>query len=392
MTYFPSDSFPSNLPTPSISDIALVFITSDSGENSRTVEGNEGDRSKDGLYAWHGGDNLVKAAAAKFSTVIVIVHTVGPVILERWIDLPAVKGVVFAYLPGQEAGDSLTDVLFGKFSPSGHLPFSIIKSEADYPDSLNLRGFELFQVQDTFSEGLYIDYRWLNKQKIQPRYAFGEGLSYTTFSKTGLVLKAVTPISTFPPTREPKGSVPAYSLAIPNPLEVSWPPGFNKISRYLYPYIDNPSEQLTTKKYPYPTGYSTTPKPPPRSGGSQGGNPSLWDTMFTLSLTITNTGPVSGEDVIMVFISYPPSSQAKFETPIIQLRAFEKTATLAPGGKEDVVLSLTRKDLSVWDVEVQDWRMPEGEYMFWVGNSTRGLEVGCESLTLRCVGGRVAPV
>ena len=393
VTYYPSDQFPSNLPTPSTSDIALVFITSDSGENSRTVEGNNGDRSSDGLYAWHGGDDLVKAAAAKFSTVIVIVHTVGPIILERWIDLPSVKGVLFAHLPGQEAGGSLTDILFGKYSPSGHLPYSIIKQESDYPDSLNIRGFAFFQVQDTFSEGLYIDYRYLNKASIQPRYPFGHGLSYTTFSRTSLVLKAITPLTAFPPARKPKttSSIPIYSSSIPSPFEVSWPTGFTKINRYLYPYIDNPASYLTTNKYDYPTGYSTIPKPDPRAGGDLGGNPALWDVMFTLSLTVTNTGLVAGKDVVMLFVSYPPSSQAKYETPIIQLRAFEKTAMLVGGGKENVVLSLTRKDLSVWDVVVQNWRIPEGEFVFWVGNSTEGLTVACGSGG-GCSGGRVSPV
>ena len=96
----------------------------------------------------------------------------------------------------------------------------------------------------------------------------------------------------------------------------------------------------------------------------------------------------------MLFVSYPPSSQAKYETPIIQLRAFEKTATLVGGGKENVVLSLTRKDLSVWDVEAQDWRIPglDGVFTFWVGNSTQGLTVACESGSLKCAGGRTPPV
>jgi len=151
----------------------------------------------------------VQAAAAKFSTVIVVIHTVGPMILENWIDLPSVKAVLFAHLPGQEAGTSLTDILFGDYSPSGHLPYSIPVQESDYPSSVSLVGFELFQVQDTFSEGLYIDYRYLNKNNISARYPFGHGLSYTTFTYTNLILTPITPLTTTPPARSPKASPPS---------------------------------------------------------------------------------------------------------------------------------------------------------------------------------------
>lgn len=136
-SFYNSDSFPSNS-NPSANDVALVFVTADSGENYITVEGNNGDRDSAKLNLWHNGDKLVKDVAAKYSNVVVIVHTVGPVLLEQWIDLPSVKAVLFAHLPGQEAGDSLMQVLYGNVSPSGHLPYTIPKSEDDYPKSVSL--------------------------------------------------------------------------------------------------------------------------------------------------------------------------------------------------------------------------------------------------------------
>ena len=274
VTYYDTDSFPSGI-TAATGDIAMVFVSSDSGENQYTVEGNDGDRKSDGLQLWHKGDDLIKAAAAKYATVIVVVHTVGPVLVEAWVDLSSVKAVVFAHLPGQEAGNSLTDVLFGDYSPSGHLPYSIPKAESDYPASVSLMGFQFFQVQDTFSEGLYIDYRYLNKHSIAPRYAFGHGLSYTTFSKTSATVTAGKAMTSVPPTRAPKGPVPAYSEAIPSPAEVAWPTGIDKIWRYLYPYLDNPQDITSTKAFTYPVGYQTTPQPDPVAGGDQGGNPAL---------------------------------------------------------------------------------------------------------------------
>lgn len=345
VTYYATDSFPSGI-TALASDIAMVFINSDSGENQYTVEGNNGDRSSSGLYAWHGGDALVEAAAAQYTTVIVVVHTVGPILVENWIDLPSVKAVVFAHLPGQEAGDSLTDILFGDYSPSGHLPYSIPVHEDDYPSSVSLVGFEFFQVQDTFSEGLYIDYRYLNKNNVAPRFAFGHGLSYTTFSRSSATITAVTALTSTPPARAAKGSTPVYSNAIPPASEVAWPAGFSVVSRYLYPYLDNPQDITASDTFPYPTGYSTTPHAVPPAGGDQGGNPALWDIMYKFTVKVTNTGSVAGKDVVMLFVQYP--SDSAWDTPIIQLRAFEKTNTLAVGASETVTLQVTRKDLSIW--------------------------------------------
>lgn len=392
MSYYSGDSFPSGL-IAAASDIAIVFVTSDSGENQETVEGNDGDRSASGLYTWHGGDALIEDTAAQYATVIVVVHTVGPVLVENWIDLPSVKAVVFAHLPGQEAGGSLTDILFGDYSPSGHLPYSIPVAESDYPSSVSLVGFEFFQVQDTFSEGLYIDYRYLNKNSVAPRFAFGHGLSYTTFSRTSATISAATPLSSTPPARAPKGSTPVYSTSIPPPSEVAWPAGFSAIWRYLYPYLDDPQDITASDSFVYPTGYQTTPQPDPPAGGDQGGNPALWDIMFSISVTVTNTGRVAGKDVVMVFVQYP--SDNPWDTPIIQLRAFEKTDTLAEGASEVVTLQITRKDLSIWDVITQNWIIPVSNtapFLFWIGDSSANLSLACESLSGSCSDRRASPV
>lgn len=74
-----------------LADTAIVFINSDSGEDYITVDGNEGDRKN--LTAWHNGDNLVNAVAAINKNTIVVVHSVGPLIVEPWIDHPNVTAV-----------------------------------------------------------------------------------------------------------------------------------------------------------------------------------------------------------------------------------------------------------------------------------------------------------
>ncbi|KAI9763179.1 MAG: hypothetical protein M1840_000845, partial [Geoglossum simile] len=361
-------------------EVALVFISSDSGENQNTVEGNPGDRNS--LYAWHNGDELVKRAAQIYRNVVVIVHTVGPIIMDNWIDLPSVKGVLVAHLPGQEAGNSLVDILFGDFSPSGHLPYTIPKSEADVSVFKPVGvGFNIGQIHSPFSEGLYIDYRYFNKQGITPRYPFGHGLSYTTFSFGSASIKKRTQLTATPPPPPPKGPTPVFPATIPAASEAAWPSGFNRIWRYIYPYVENP-QNIRVGKYPYPEGYSTAEKPLPLAGGSQGGNANLWDEMFQVSVRVASTGSVPEKVVTQLYLQFPP--YIPYDTPRIQLRGFVKTL-LNPGQSATVTLSLTRKDMSVWDVVQQNWVIPgigAGGYTVWLGQSSADLPISCNTATL----------
>ncbi|KAK7749771.1 hypothetical protein SLS53_000350 [Cytospora paraplurivora] len=409
VTSYYTDSFPSLKATPSSDDVAIVFITSDSGENSYTVELNAGDRSNSGLVSWHDGDKLVKAAAAKYSSVVVVVHTVGPIVVEPWIDLDSVKAVLFAYLPGQEAGESLANVLFGTVSPSGHLPFTIPVAEDDYPDSVSLTGFGLGQIQDTYTEGLYIDYRYLNSVGTKPRYAFGHGLSYANFTYTNATITKVTQLTKLPPTRAAK-TILEYNTTIPAASEAYKPSDYDSIYiwRYLYPWLSDSDADAAAATaaavasgekdgYPYPEGYSTNQTAGPAAGGGLGGNDALWDTAYTVSVTVTNTGGsgagnYSGKAVAQAYVQFPADSG--YDTPVIQLRDFEKTDTLAPGESQTLELTFTRKDVSVWDVVEQNWVVPvvDGAYKLWIGEASDALYLACDASTLVCEDGLTAPV
>lgn len=98
-----------------------------------------------------------------------VINSVGPILLESFVDLPGVKAVVWAGLPGQEAGNALVDVLYGATSPNGKLPYSIAKTAKDF-------GSTMESMTDNFREGLFIDYKHMDKNNIQPRYEFGFGL------------------------------------------------------------------------------------------------------------------------------------------------------------------------------------------------------------------------
>ncbi|KAF3065928.1 hypothetical protein GL218_09292 [Daldinia childiae] len=276
-------------------DAAIVFITSDSGEGYITVEDNVGDRNN--LDPWHNGNELVKAVAAASDNVIVVVHSVGPVILETILAQPNVKAIVWAGLPSQENGNALVDVLYGDTNPSGKLPYTIAKSAADY-------GIKTSQGNDDFKEGLYVDYRKFDKEDIAPRYEFGYGLSYTNFTYSDIFVDG----------RPTAG--PATGDIIP------------------------------------------------------GGHADLWETVVTVTATITNSGAVQGAEVAQLYIGYPESAAA----PPKQLRGFEKLA-LEPGAEDIVAFEIKRRDLSVWDTAKQNWVVPSGTFNFTVGASSRDIRL-----------------
>lgn len=93
---------------------------------------------------------------------IVVVHSVGPAIIEPWIEHPNITAVVWAGVPGQEAGNSIADVLFGDVNPSGRLPYTIAKNASDYPAQPVLGGGPNDILSIPYTEGLLIDYRWFD--------------------------------------------------------------------------------------------------------------------------------------------------------------------------------------------------------------------------------------
>ena len=108
------------------------------------------------MTAWNNGDALVQAVAAQNNNTIVVVHSVGPLILEPWIDHPNVTVVLWAGLGGTETGNALVDVLYGAVNPSGRLPYTIAKSPGDYPAQLLTGGTGDEILNITYSEGYVV--------------------------------------------------------------------------------------------------------------------------------------------------------------------------------------------------------------------------------------------
>jgi hypothetical protein len=162
--------------------VCLAFVKSDSGEGYITVDGNQGDRKN--LSAWEQGDQLITTVAGNCSNTIVVVHSVGQINMEQWVEHPNVTAILWASLPGEESGSSLVDVLYGDVNPSGRLPFTIAKNDSDYSSDIIYppNAGNNTAPYDDFGEGLLVDYRAFDARNITPRYEFGFGLSYTTFN------------------------------------------------------------------------------------------------------------------------------------------------------------------------------------------------------------------
>lgn len=223
-------------------------------------------------------DSIILNVAAQCNNTIVIFQNAGVRLVDQWIDHPNITALIFAHLPGQDSGAALVSLLYGDDNFSGKLPYSIPKNESDYQNTLapaQPEGeFALFPQLD-FSEGVYIDYRAFDAFNVTPRYEFGFGLSYTTFSFSDLeVVASATNVSTAA----------------------------------------------------YPTGPIV-----------EGGQTDLWDVVATVSANVTNTGAVDGAEVAQLYVGIPggPVRQLRgFEKPV--LTAGESTMVSFPLVRRDL--------------------------------------------------------
>jgi hypothetical protein len=315
----------------------------------------------------------------------VVIHSIGPVIVEEFIDLPNVKALVYANLPGQESGNALVDVLFGDVDASGRLPYTIGKREEDYgPSEKILSSTKALIPQQNFTEGLLVDYRHFDYYNITPRYEFGFGLSYSEFHISSGQIHYVNTAQKFVGT--PKKRVdspvkpPTYDTTLPDPKEALFPAGFRNLKKYIYPYISSVKSIKLGGKPQYPPNY--TPAVLSQAGGGQGGNPELYTVLAEVRATVTNIGRRSGSTVVQVYVSLPrdyvdQETGEIIQSPIRQLRGFQKVFIKNPEtGREQINIKLTRKDLSYWSPMRQNWVLPtKKDIVVEVGFSSRNLRL-----------------
>ncbi|OTA99964.1 glycoside hydrolase family 3 protein [Hypoxylon sp. CI-4A] len=340
--------------------VPIVFANADAGEGYTTLDGNFGDRNN--LTLWKGGDELIAAVASINPNTVVVIHSVGPVLIDHIKNNPNVSAIVWAGLPGQESGNSLTDVLYGRVNPQGKTPFTWGKDEHDWGVSILFNSTSQTPQQE-FAEGVFIDYRYFDREEIEPSFEFGFGLSYTNFTYSNLTAELQN-AAAYKPAGGTTPPAPSYGEIDLDPENAVPPEGFSKIPRYIYPYINNASLPDSTVEIP-PNGQNASAQPILPAGGPSGGNPELYKVLYVISADITNTGEVAGAEIPQLYLSHGGPTEPK-----AVLRGFDEIY-LEPGETKTVVFNVTYRDLSNWDAEAQDWRLTEYPKTAYVGASSR---------------------
>jgi beta-glucosidase len=238
-------------------------------------EGEEGDA----FLAAKGGDKpdmslpaahiaFMKALRKANRKPIIAVVTAGSAVDISAIE-PYADAIILAWYPGEQGGNALADILFGKVSPAGRLPVTFYQSFADVPayDNYAMKGRT---------------YRYFSG-KVQ--YPFGYGLSYTSFA---------------------------------------------------YEWAQMPGNIRTAKD------------------------------SISFSIKVKNTGSMDGDEVVQVYVEYPPVERM----PLKELKAFKRVQVKA-GGSATVQLTIPAADLQKWDLTTNSWKLYPGAYtLFAGGNST----------------------
>lgn len=161
------------------------------GLNKSDYQDCEGHDRKDYGLPYH-QDELVEALV-KVNHRVVFVNISGDPVAMPWRN--RVAAIVQAWYGGSESGEALADVLTGDICPSGKLPFT-------WPVKLQDVGAHALKtypgmwradhkiIDETYSEGIYVGYRWAEAKHIRPLFAFGHGLSYATFKLSDLRLSS----------------------------------------------------------------------------------------------------------------------------------------------------------------------------------------------------------
>jgi len=154
------------------SDVAVVVIGSAEGTES---EGSD----KTSMVLPGRQDELVSRVAAANANTVVVVNSGMPVLMP-WAD--QVGAIIQVWFPGQAFGEALVETLLGTVEPTGRLPVSVPRAEADSPVlSAHPEAGDLI-----FAEGLLVGYRGYDRSGVEPLFCFGHGLGYTEWSYESL--------------------------------------------------------------------------------------------------------------------------------------------------------------------------------------------------------------
>lgn len=286
----------------------VLFI----GGNNREIETEGSDRAN--IMLQGGQDELVKALAEANPNLVTVLVAAAPV------DLNVVETcsptIVVSWFNGSQGGNALADVLTGKISPSGKLPFTYpVKLEdspayatGSYPQTDAPIAEDIFvalvgeKSQDElkngssnrttalYAEDLLVGYRWFDTKKVRPMYPFGHGLSYTTFEYSDL--------------------------------------------------------KATKDKYSEKEDIEVT-------------------------FVLKNSGKVDADEVVQLYVH---RLDATVEWPFKELKAFDRV-TVKAGESVEVKLSIPVEQLKYWSEEEYDWQLEHGNIELLLGSSSADIRL-----------------
>ncbi|CAM1507972.1 Fc.00g048200.m01.CDS01 [Cosmosporella sp. VM-42] len=299
--------------------------------------GLSGERESEGQDRTHmglppGTDELIEAVIAVNRNTAVVIQSGTPVSMP-WIERAG--AVLQAWFGGNEAGNGIADVLFGAVNPAAKLPLTMPRRLADNPAALSFRS-ENGRV--LYSEDVYVGYRWYDTLEIEPLFAFGHGLSYTTFELSDLEISPVTQIN-----GRTNGCTIGHVNGFTNSRDIG--------------LISNHSDEVDS------------------------GLLIIGDAEELLvRVRVTNHGFLAGSEVVQLYVkpaaSTPltSSTRERITRPTKELKGFAKVHT-GPGDTKtgEIKLDLLRAT-SYWSEMEDCWRSDAGIYCILVGTSSRGLD------------------
>ncbi|MFM0280264.1 glycoside hydrolase family 3 C-terminal domain-containing protein [Paraburkholderia sediminicola] len=164
-------------------DVAIIFATQWESEGTDLASLSLPSNTTDSFNQSYDQNALITAVAAQAKRVIVVLENGSPVLMP-W--LGNVHGVLESWYPGVQGGQAIADLLFGDVNPSGKLPITFPVQDSDLPQPT----ISATDTTVTYSEGLFMGYRWYDGKQIAPLFPFGYGLSYTNYAYSGLNAQA----------------------------------------------------------------------------------------------------------------------------------------------------------------------------------------------------------
>lgn len=290
-------------------DAAVVVIGRNAGEGD--------DRALDGDFDLTSAERALLADVcnmyhAQGKKVVVVLNVGGVIETASWKHLP--DAILLAWTPGQEAGNSIADILCGKVNPSGKLSMTFPLNYLDIPSSSNFPYY---------------------KPKAGPKVDAGMA---SMFEAMGIPVPAYKPVKDYDYTDYAEG------------LDVG------------YRYFSTAGAPVS---YPFGYGLSYT--------DFEYGRPSVSvskDGTVEVSVRIKNVGSVSGREAVQFYVCAPSGG---LEKPSRELKAFAKTGELAPGQSELLTVRIGPYTLASFNPATSSWETASGRYELLVGASVEDI-------------------